>query len=197
MSFKEAVIIPYSMFKKCNFDRTPKQDHEIILENPNLPADVKMKLFNQAKILAGQKSEEQPVEDSSRDKNEESYIVQLFPDKDQPFIASILEKLKANTDEISWDDNMRVNIDGKLHRDSNIIELLRFTMKNLIITADTDIPAGAREFLEKLIAIGVPKSWIRVNFRRQPPKRLLKRRHLPDTDFPPAKTQKGQGWIRY
>ena len=184
------------MFKKCNFEKPPKTNHEAILENPNLPSDVKMKLYNQAKVLSRQKEEDKGTFENVIETNhedEDSYIIRLFPEKDQPFISSILDKIRDKKEQLSWNDNLEITIDNKLYRHSNIIELLKLIMKHLIITADMDIPIGAKDFVEKLSEIGVPKSWIRVTFRRQVPKRKAVTR-ISDKPF---KIQRGEGWLVY
>ena len=208
MSFRESVIIPYALFKKCQFGTPQKQEHETILQDPSLPSDVKMKLYSQAKAINTAKPPQDNDTNSSQtnQNNDITYIVQIMPEKDQPFASSILSKIRSREDEISWNDKLELLIDGKLYRDSNIIELVRFVLKNLIVSSDTDIPKAAKEFVDKLQEIGVPKSWIKVSFPRRAPKRTKVKRtqHKLSTvddseEDLPIKSQKGEGlsWILY
>ena len=201
MSFKEAIIIPYDLFKKCQFEKAVEKEHDRILHDTTLPSDVKMKLYNQAKALdkVPKPSEEsKPSESPPDNEKDKIYIVQLMPTDDQPFVSSILDKIEDNKDQISWNENLEVRIDSKLYRNSNIIELLRFVMKKLIITSDADVPIGAIDFVQKLYSIGVPKSWMRVQVRRRT-KRLrsdVDYREDSDEDLIAIK-QKGSGWLVY
>lgn len=209
MSFKESVIIPYTMFKRCQFGTTPqKQEHETILQDPSLPSDIKMKLYSQAKATNTAKSLQENDHSSTKTNqdHDHAYIVQVMPEKDQPFASSILSKIDSREDEISWNNKLELLIDGKQYPESNIIELLRFVLKNLIVSSDMDIPKAAKEFVDKLQEIGVPKSWIKVSFPRRAPKRTKvkhsQRKNPPLDDSEedlPAKTQKGKGlsWIMY
>ena len=204
MSFKESVILPYSLFKKCQFAPPEKLEHENILRDSTLPSDLKMKLYSQSKALSTKPTPE-PEKKKADYRDENAYILQLMPEKDQPFISSILTKIAARKDEIHWNTELELNIDGKPYPGSNIIELLKFVVKNLIITSDIDVPIGAKDFVNKLYDIGVPKTWIKVSFPRRMPKRKkvksTQRSQLSDsdTDDSPQKFQKGQGipWLVY
>ena len=79
----------------------------------------------------------------------------------------------------------------------NIIELLKFTMKKGVITNEKDYPIGGKTFLEKLGAIGVPESWIKVKIARKGtrPKRRPKKYMFSSSDDSNGDTinQIGQG----
>ena len=154
-----------------------------------------MKLYTQAKNLSKKKAKEP---EPTTKQNENDYIVQLFPEKDQPYVSSILNMIDGRKDEIGWNDALELVIDGKTYSNSNLIQLLKFLMKTLIVTREADIPAAAKEFLAKLEEIGVPKSWIKVSFPR--PKRKRATRAQEDTtEGIPQKVQKGKGipWLLY
>lgn len=212
MSFKESVIIPYEMFKKCQFptDENPTQN---ILDE-NLPSDVKMKLYTQAQHHTHR---EKTQEHTDKQKHQDyDFIVQLLAEKNQPFAQSILNKMRERSDEVSWNKNLELVLDGKTYVDSNIIELFKYIMKNLVITRHSDVPRGAIDFMKKLYDIGVPKSWIKATMARESTRRprLRARRQMAsdedtlvedDDDDEPSPTRKrsaqqeGQGipWIIY
>lgn len=203
-SFKESVIIPYTLFKQCQFDKsTLSSESQNILRDSKLPSDLKMKLYSQSKALVPTNDPE--METSARGVDKETiddidYIAQLMPLKDQPYVSSILSKIKSRPDEISWNDRLEAKINGRLLIGSNIIDLLRFVMKNTIVTRATDIPTGARDFINKLYDIGVPKPWIKVTFPTKHQRRGATKRirvdHSSDSETP---TQEGFGvsWVTY
>ena len=171
MSFSEAIIIPYEMFRKCKFTRDDGDSpSKTILTDSTLSPDVKLKLYNQQRQLQttddpnSKKKESYPKADATDDT---SYIVDLMPEKDQPYINSILNKIRDNSEEISWNNNMEIRIDGKPYPGSNIIQLLKYIIKDLVITRGADVPKGADNFIHKLKGIGIPKSWIRIPNVRQ------------------------------
>ncbi len=200
-SYKESVIIPYTLFKQCHFDTSENTEQEKILRDTELPSDLKLKLYSQSKALAPPKELEIEKSSDPGDKNysDTDFIVQLMPTKDQPFVSSILSKIISRRDEISWNDKLEVAIGGKFFPDSNIIELLRFAMKNTVVTNHTDIPPGAREFVGKLYDIGVPKPWVKVSFRKRPAKRATKRKQPDYSSDSDTVTIAGYGapWITY
>lgn len=183
MSYSEAVIIPYAMFRKCHFQSDEsKKPQEKILEDSSLPIDVKLKLYNQSQRLQT-KEREEGIRTTNNNGNsaktlreDTSYIVDTLPEKYQPYVRSILEKIKENSNEIGWNEDLEIRINGKPYPNSNIIHLLKFIMKNLIVTNETDKPIGASDFVQKLKDIGVPRSWIRVSFTRQSSRKSKKRK---------------------
>lgn len=204
MSFKESIIIPYELFKKCNFQTPSPPQHQEILKDMSLPSDLKMKLYSQSKALQQEKSPEiKETKPKHKPPDDTDFIVQLMPSKSQPFANSILQKIKGRPDDIKWNDNLEVTIGETFYAESNIVELLRFATKNTVVTSHTDIPIGGGEFLDKLFEIGVPRAWIKVSFRRKPPKRAAKRSQLDDSspsdeDYDtPVSEGMGYSWVTY
>ena len=201
MSFKESVIIPLSMYQKCQFAtlrQTTGQDPDTILYDNSLKPDVKLKLYSQAKHLVRPSIESTPLPHQEEKREDDtSFIVELMPENDQPYVNSILKKIKQNESEIYWNNNLELIIDGTPHANSNIIELLKFTMKKGVITNEKDYPIGGKTFLEKLGAIGVPESWIKVKIARKGtrPKRRPKKYMFSSSDDSNGDTinQIGQG----
>jgi hypothetical protein len=178
MSFQESIIIPLSMFEKCKFKEevNPEED---ILNNESMPSDLKMKLLQQERKLKPKKKLQPRKELSLIDESDKKihpdnklyneqiqYILGKISRKHQPFISSILHYIKDYSNQISWNKDFDIIIDKLLVNNTNIIDILKLLTKDLIVTADTDIPLGSRKFYDKLIDIGIPKSWIRFSFKR-------------------------------
>ena len=87
-------------------------ERENNLRDTPLLSDLKLKLYSQSKALAPTKELEKEKSSDAGDKNysDTVFIVQLMPTKDQPFISSILSKIKSRRDEISWNDKLEVTM---------------------------------------------------------------------------------------
>ena len=167
MSFKESIIIPLDMFSKCKFSPEEEEDEAAKLLNTDIPSDIKMKLHSQKKkrIKSTNSDEKSRYEDVD-------FIVQILPEKSQPFARSILKKISDHKDEISWNENLELVLNGLPLADTNIIELFKLISKNAIITKRSeDVPKGAHQFVGKLLEIGVPRSWIMARLTRDLPSR--------------------------
>lgn len=161
MSFRESVIIPLELFKKCNLQ---KEDNAI-LRDVNLPSDVKMKLYNQEKKIEKMRTSDKDPEPHLQE--DHSFIINAVPLHLQPYVQSILKVINSRKEAIRWNQELEVVIDGKPFSNSNIVDLFKFITKSLVVTADTDLPIAAREFYNKLLEIGIPKSWIKATFPRR------------------------------
>ena len=191
MSFAESVIIPLELFEKCQLS---KNKPESILFDQNLPKDVKMKLFDQEKIFERNDTSkvttdtEKPLSQKMLNKTE--FIVDSVPISHQPYVRSILKFLKDYPDQISWNDQHEIIIDGKPFPNSNIMKLFQFLMKTLVITSASDVPVGGKEFFDKLREIGVPQQWVKITFPRKTSRKSRKR-----TSSLPLQIGNGKVWI--
>lgn len=187
MSFRESIIIPLEVFEKCQFDN--EQD---ILLDPSIPVDKRMKLYHQKKALEKKKPPEEKEEEAEEvGERNFQYIVDAIQMSYRPFAHSILDYLKNYQDQITWNDNMEVIIDGRLYPDSNILDLFHFLMKNKVITSPADIPIAGMEFYDKLLEIGIPKEWMKIRFPSKSSSRHKKKRaRLPD-----YQVGRGRTWI--
>ena len=171
MSFQESIIIPLETFKKYQTHKgTDKRQDENVLYDTSLPPDVKMKLYNQEKALKRNIQIPSAVsEPKSNDTTKDyDFIIDSIPTAIQPFVSSILHHLQRFKDQITWNNQLEVIIDGKPFANSNIIKLFQFIMKKITITSDKDIPIAALEFYRKLLEIGVPNAWMKLTFPRKP-----------------------------
>lgn len=148
-----------------------------ILNDPALDSETKLKLYNQHKRLHYQ-SQKKPLLVETRkeaaagtavnkiEKQKDiSSITQLFPEKNQPFVANILQKILENQDLISWNEKQEVIISGTKIVESNIIDLMRYVMDGTIITNESDLPPGAALFVQALEDIKIPFSWLKLKRR--------------------------------
>ena len=170
MSFQESIIIPLETFKMYQtYKGTEKRQDENVLFDESLPPDVKMKLYNQEKALKQiiqipSTVPEPTFKGTAKDYN---FIIDSIPTAIQPFVSSILNHLQHFKDQITWNDQLELIIDGKPFANSNIVKLFQFIMKKITISSDKDIPIGAFEFYRKLLEIGVPNAWMKLTFPRK------------------------------
>ena len=182
MSFREAVIVPLSMWEKCNFraqetitqqqqqtgfiyNKRLAKESDHILFDTSMPPDLKMKLYNQQTKLSPPQTKYQkvevykpPVDTAHQETADIDTILQDISSKNIPYARSILSKILANKETIRWNDKLEVVIDKKTYQDSNIIELMRYVLGEKIITFDVDIPIAGEHFYHNLKIIGVPIS---------------------------------------
>lgn len=215
VDFSECIIIPLSIFEQCQFRETKKSESLLqvplntpikssdilekkatksnILDNEELPSDIKLKLHRQEESLKKkpvilektiEKLEEKFLKKPEKAKesiqNDILSFTSTFPLKLQPFVQSILTKISNFPGKISWNDKLEVTIEGVLFKESNILDLLQYAMKTKVISKEADTPIGAYEFIDALLNIGVPRDWIKVGVRRSPREEAkAKKRKLP------------------
>jgi hypothetical protein len=199
MGFKEAIIIPLSLFKKCELLKKSQESENIdttdfynnspkdLLINENLPPDIKLKLYKQQKYFRFDQPKIQPTsiapqinehidEAQSEIKNEtlkeehfvdkieppSENIVSYISDSKKPYAESIISRLKYFDNSFSWNENHEIILNGKRIENSNIVNFLKYILKDDIHTSDRDIPVGSSQAIKKLLELGIPKSWILV-----------------------------------
>ena len=181
MNFKQAVILPYELLKKCNFNNNKKilfnkdvtkgknvqkkkKHKRNKLRKQVLPVDVKMKLIRQKRHLTPAKianKKEKIFIPLKKQRNIENLIKNIDISR-QPYAKSILEKIEDNRNIIDWDEHNRLLINNAPIEGSNIKDLLEFITGSKVITRNEDIPIGIRLFQSRLNDIGVPPSWYKV-----------------------------------
>lgn len=217
-SFKESLLVPVSLLinktlkkkkkkkKKAVSTASDKKEPvtaEEILSNKDLPADLRLKYFDNfnkfnkplptAPIPVVTRSELQARPAHEYDDNIllENISVDKFP-----VASSILNFIKSSQD-ISWNKNFEVVVDGRLIRDSDIRKILSFLVGEVVITKHEDIPPGGFEVKKKLEILGLPKSWIQTVRKSV---RIIKREEEEEKEEkkkgPITRSQKGKGnWI--
>jgi len=175
MSFKESIIIPLELYQRCQL-QTKTKDLNILLDK-SLPTDEKMKLFSQAQLEKKRKKRKN-VFTSKAEFNEispvGSNILQLIPRADKPIIKAILDIIKQNPPQISWNTNNEVILDGKTLINSNIIDNFLYMRKHLTVTKDKDIPEGIVPFYRKLLSLNIAPEWIKQTPARKSTRRKTK-----------------------
>ena len=78
-------------------------------------------------------------------------------------MKSILEFIEKNKELVNFDKKtLEIRIDDQLYIGSNLIKILQYFMKQLVVTEEKDIPVGAVKLYMTLHNLGLPKSWIKV-----------------------------------
>ena len=129
-----------------------------ILQSTDMSDVEKQKLYNANMesylSLKRQKDDQIPTVRIAQDAEQKSKEKAPLSDVDvighlpvtlRPKAATLLRRLKARPDVISWDESGQVKVDGKEIPDSNISDLVK------------DNPKGAQEFFRGLSKINVPK----------------------------------------
>lgn len=153
MSFSESVIVPLSVFRKCNFEQ---ETGDKILDDPDLPPSKKMMLFQREAIkrkakttIDTEKEDNMPYADD---------IIASFPEKLRPVLHHVFKFVRDNPEDIRWNKYYQVILENRLIPQSNIQEILHYIFKTKIVSSDKDIPIGADQFRKILNEIGVPKT---------------------------------------
>ena len=125
MSFQEAVIIPMSLFQKCNFDKTERESKSSELLSSNLKTPVKMKLFEHERLMEKRKRELLP-HSLIYEKTGEDWLIHGIPEKFRPYGKSILEFIKSHPDELGYDNsNYEIRINGDFITNSNLTKITK------------------------------------------------------------------------
>ena len=193
-SFEHSVLIPVTVYNQYKDLLKNKDSAEEILMDHHLPADIKMKLYNEERFRKRKSKSDfgkipskdlhtQKVtpEDSSKIRSKVKLprytIISDFETRDRETIEKILNIIEQNTDTISLNFKKEVIINGKPIVKSNISEILTFLLNKAIITSRLDIPKGAKMTFNTLIEIGVPREWFKIkSFNYQPSKKSGKKK---------------------
>ena len=186
MTYEKSILIPFDLYQRCHIDKD--KDVDILLDK-TIPSDKKLKLYHQS-VLQKQSSStpslptsspsSAPLQDDTLD-----YIIHNIPDKDKPYVRSILDIIKSNPIEVNWSANSELILDNNIVRGSNLINLLLYFTNNLPVTRGDDVPLGANRLYQKLLSLGMPTSWVKV----KPPttttisSRIRKRRIEDEDDY--------------
>jgi hypothetical protein len=182
--FSECVIIPIKLFSQCSFEKDGQ--HVAILDNPKLDPDLKLKLYNQQQHYEKLKTLE-PEKESPVDLNQ---YLNEFPVAKRPVAKNIFEMIMLHPKLVSWDPYLQVTINGIFYPQSNILNMIRYVLGELIMTKETDVPQGIDQFVSVLHDIGVPTQWFSI--KRVQKARTGTRRHLPTPPRTRSKKKKEQ-----
>ena len=181
MSFAQSIIIPLSLFKRCQFDK--------INSNENNEISKKVMLHDQEKLL-----KEKIFVNKNDFKFDHNDILIHINKMYKPQIKAILEKIQENPQTFSIDKKtFEVSINGKKIINSNIIKILQYFAKSKIVTKESDIPTGSKLVYYALVNdLKIPSQWI--------PNKKISETTTSRTD-PEKRTrasvsdQQGSGWV--
>ena len=221
MSFRESVIIPLKMFETCTLEKDTKSvvqsesypsgvqlklnsdrvqnETKNILQQEKYPSDVRLKLYNDERIrkkLRAEKAKEAKLETGKLVRKK---ILDEIPVEKQPFVNSIIDIIEKRQNDIKWNENYEIFLNCVKHPDLNIVKIFKFLTKSSIVTAEADIPAGAKVVYDKLISIGVPKTWIFMSYPRvsQRVRQQLQPRQEPVLQLGQGKKRRLNTWLTY
>ena len=157
------------------FDKNVRKD---LLKNKSLTADLKMKVFDQ--MLAHDRNVKRnrgknnstangqqalAANHESDDLNQSSMnnmIIAKFSRGKQPFVRSILENYignELNNVALNLDyDKLELILNGERLKSSNIIEILKYLLKDGAKSVD-EAPVGSYSVRDALLRAGVPSIW--------------------------------------
>ena len=182
MSFQKAIIIPYDVYTDC-VRKSKKEAENNILRDPSLSSDKKLKLYQQERLQHKIAKTDKVDHDAPPSRDASEFILSNFPSKSQPIINSILDWIHKHPAVISFDDKLRVTVNGDLMPDSNIINILLYLSGNLPVTGSEDVPTGSEIVHRTLVHNGVPGNWFKVRIPAR------KRVHIEeDSDSVPSAT---------
>jgi hypothetical protein len=150
----------------------PENTEESILTDTHLSNDQKIKLLNQHRHL-------KPPSRQTKQKIKKIKTIGIFENiayEYKPFIHNIIQIIKKKPQKISWDDNFTLILNNELIPDTDVKILMQYISNGLIITRDSEIPKAADEFIESLIALGVPDAWIKIKSKRRKSQRTQPQR---------------------
>ena len=207
LSFRESIIIPLALFKKCNFP----DSKEPIIEG--LPLDVKMKLLQHERLLNPKgklpiplqikvvKPDDKEAEVSTSSNSGEyspnsDTITESVSQANRPFVQSILDVIHKNPDQVRWNENFEIIIDGKLYPNTSIVKIIQALMKHGVVTSEQDLPDKIKLLHSKLLSLGVPKTWIKAKFQivRATRKRRKEHHKAEEEEEEEEKEQTGTGF---
>lgn len=148
MGYEESVIIPLELYKN-DCTKVQKNEAEKILKRDDIPTDIKIKLFDQARWRKTNKVKKEAKE--KEDRTLPSDAIEQIPIAVQPFVRNIVQQyMNKHRSAIDWDpQTFELIINGEHQPGSNIIRSFQNIMR------------GKEDILkEKLLVIGVPREWL-------------------------------------
>jgi len=187
---RKMALVPQQMLEALNQQRIlhPQETHvstlddelRLILDNKNLPPDIKCKLYSQAmnkflnfknEVIEGpppppppKQSAPEPPQKSEAD----SFLIGLpktYKDRGRGLLAHI-----KNNPYLSWNENKELVYDGQSIPNSNIVDLIQDYSRPRARVGHPS-PPGLREFEEALKRNNTPKEFMRSQ-RRATPQRV-------------------------
>ena len=168
-AFKESVIIPLAIFKKCSYKdetitggnlkkRLFKKSDDPLLEQQRKLLKNRMIGKKKTNVLTSFAD----IQPKTKNKNNLP-ILSILSNIDLaeiPNIKAFLNKLLENN--ISWDRNGEIIIGNQRIKRSNITKLMQYFSKSTPYLPNEPKPVGTDEFLRVFTEINIPDSWIKL-----------------------------------
>lgn len=167
-TFEECVIVPLELFRE-RYRKTDSVKHKEtnqILQQDNLPTDLKMKLFDHSKqreVIENRSTSEKVNRDYQWEQSITTILAKIQLHY-HPFVKSIInEYIRGNQHIVSWNPTtFEIIVDGKTVPDSSVIRTFQHLLLPINSKINKPLTVNAEKFREKLIEIGVPDSWMNI-----------------------------------
>ena len=158
MSFEQAVLLPYSLFKKNKqlLEKNPEDEQTSINADERIKQMLLENYYEENNKKARQVTTQKDIMNNTFDS-----IVNSFEVKEHPIVSAILKLLLNPSSPIKWNNNFEVIIENHLIPYSDIRELIKFVLGKYIITSSNDYPVGYYEFTKAIINV-VPDVWLKI-----------------------------------
>ncbi len=172
-SFKESIIIPYPMFKKCDFSSGQNKNSDYASKIINETDDeLDNKIEKQKEFINKRMFGYKPYTVYStemRDITEQKQKQQLLIDEvvhsikvsERANIRNILNKLISNN--ITWNNFGELIIKNDVIHSSNIIDIMKYFSGTVKITESKNIPVGAIRLFQIMQNMNIPLTWLKTN----------------------------------
>lgn len=161
-SFKESVLIPLSVFRRCSFTDFGEQKlRDPFIQFGQEPVE-RVKLYEQQR-LHRRSQREQLQENLHQGGNiDKRAILQRITPNKRGEAEAILDFIIQNKGTITWDTRtMEVSIDGRPIPNSDIASILQRLTNSRMMRVNEIPPPGTRKVYEALVVkLGMPADWI-------------------------------------
>lgn len=176
-SFKESIIIPYRLYKKCNFSKEKNENDKFSSRNIEEKQNnyIKERMFNQNPYtIYGTSISNHLKPQANYNTNYQMDLTQKSDSKqtisndeilahikvaERPNIRNIL--IELNNNKVSWNNFGEIIINEKVRHSTSIIDIMRFFSNTVKIKSSQDIPNGANEIFDILQEMKIPLIWMR------------------------------------
>lgn len=176
-SFKESVLVPLSVFQRCNFREYGAVKPPDVFEQHIGPPEERIKLYEQHKLQRLAQRQQLTETDKGSEYFKKPVLDRVSPAK-RLEASNVLDFILQHKTKINWDPRtMEVIINGRIIPDSDIGNVLQRLTNARVVTVSERTPPGTREVYNTLVTdLGMPENWvstklqIRTSSRRSRPK---------------------------
>ena len=167
-TYKEAILVPLSKFREIYPMTKPTSQPTIasnVLYDKNLPADVKLKLFEHENKFEQQNDTTKPeiIEPipvyipkiTNLDKDIADIISRVETEYRRPARKLLIKLTTFEPDLIVWNDRHEITVDGQFYPGSDIVDILNWLPHHLRYNP----PIGGQIVRRKLAAVKIYPKW--------------------------------------